>query len=232
MSYLDGSRSDFPENIDLIKEKYNLPASLKPSLGRFQELTKKQDLSPSEQVELNSLTITLNPYIPDPEYLNFIGDAVINSQKFFKNGVEPYIESKKIEFQQEVDKLTTRGEWQPNVQYYKNNIVTSSGEGYIALKDNVNQPPPNAINWGKIASKGEQGEPSLNINYKGEYDISVAYVLGDAVTFGDLWYYAKKNTKGNPPTSSEYWELGSNQTIIGDVNPFDDRVTGWIDTSL
>lgn len=233
MSYLDGRRSIFPEGgVDQIRERYNLPASLKPSLKRYQELYIKESLSPSEQAELNNLTITLRPYMPDVEHLNFVGDVLINTQKFFKEGVEPYIEDKKLEFQAEVDKLTYRGEWQPNTQYYKKNIVTSGGEGFIAKVDSINQSPPSTTYWGKIAQKGVKGDPSLNINFKGEYDSSVAYVLGDAVVYGGLWYYAKQNTLGNPPTNADYWELQTNQTLVSDTEPFDNRIVGWIDTSI
>mgnify|MGYP001247230312 FL=1 len=233
MSYLDGRRSIFPEGgVDQIQERYNLPASLKPSLKRYQELYLKESLSPNEQTELNNLTIVLRPYMPDVEHLNFVGDVLVNTQKFFKNGVEPYIEEKKLDFQAEVDKLTYRGEWQPNTQYYKKNVVTSGGEGFIAKVDSINQAPPSATYWGKIAQKGEKGDPSLNISFKGAYDSAMAYTLGDAVTYGGLWYYAKQNTKGNPPTNADYWELQSNQTLVSDVEPFDNRVTLWINTNL
>lgn len=233
MSYLDGRRSIFPEGgVDQIQERYNLPASLKPSLKRYQELYIKESLSPSEQAELNNLTITLRPYMPDVEHLNFVGDVLINTQKFFKEGVEPYIEDKKLEFQAEVDKLTYRSEWQPNTQYYKKNVVTSGGEGYIAKVDSINQAPPSSTYWGKIAQKGDKGDPSLNISFKGVYDSAMAYTLGDAVTYGGLWYYAKQNTIGNPPTNADYWELQTNQVLVSDTEPFDNRIVGWIDTSI
>ena len=233
MSYLDGRRSIFPEGgVDQIQERYNLPASLKPSLKRYQELYLKESLSPNEQTELNNLTIVLRPYMPDVEHLNFVGDVLVNTQKFFKNGVEPYIEEKKLDFQAEVDKLTYRGEWQPNTQYYKKNVVTSGGEGFIAKVDSINQAPPSATYWGKIAQKGEKGDPSLNISFKGAYDSAMAYTLGDAVTYGGLWYYAKQNTKGNPPTNADYWELQTNQVLVSDTEPFDNRIVGWIDTSI
>lgn len=232
MSYLDGRRSNFPDKLDNILELFDLPPSQKPNLKRFQELKSKESLSPAEQQELNQLTIILQPYMPDVETWNLFGDILINMQKFFKEDVEPYIENKKLEFQAEVNKLTYRGEWLPDTQYFKKNIVTSGGEGYIAKKDSINQPPPNTTYWGKIAQKGEKGDPSLNISFKGAYDSAMAYTLGDAVTYGGLWYYAKQNTKGNPPTNADYWELQSNQTIVSDVEPFDNRVTLWINTNL
>lgn len=233
LSYLDGRRSVFPEGgVDQFLELYNLPAAQKANMKRYQELRLKTDLSPSEQEELNSLTITLQHYIIDVEKWNKFADAIVNIENFFLNETVGYIEQKQHEFQAEVDKLTTRGEWQPNVQYYNKNIVTSGGEGYIAKQDNINQPPPNATYWSKIAEKGEKGDPSLNISFKGEYDSAIAYTLGDAVVYGGLWYYAKQNTKGNPPTNAAYWELQTNQTIVGDTQPFDSRISGWIDTSL
>lgn len=255
MSYLDGRRSSFPEGgVDQFLELYNLPASQRGNMKRYQELKLKADLSISEQEELNNLTIALQHYIIDVEKWNKFADAIVNVENFFLNETEPYLQAKKNEitsytdakmlettnyvddkkqeFQEEVNKLTTRGEWQPNTQYYNKNIVTSGGEGYIAKKDNINQPPPNATYWGKIAQKGEKGDPSLNINYKGEYNVAASYSMGDAVTFGGLWYYAKQNTIGNPPTNATYWEIQTNQTLVSDVQPFDSRITGWVDTSL
>ena len=132
-------------------------------------------------------------------YVDNMRTDVFNYTDTKKNEMTTYTDAKKLDFQAEVDKLTYRGEWQPGVQYFKKNVVTSGGEGYIAKLDNINQSPPATTYWGKIANKGDKGDPSLNINFKGEYDIAMSYVMGDAVTFGGLWYYAKQNTKGNPP---------------------------------
>lgn len=255
MSYLTGSRSIFPAGgVDQILELFELPASQRANAKRYQELKTKGTLTAPEQTELNNLTISLQHYIIDVEKFNLFGDILTNMAKFFISDVEPYVDNmktdvfnytdtkknemtnytdaKKLDFQAEVDKLVARGEWQPNTQYFKKNIVTSGGEGFIAKLDNINQSPPNATYWSKIASKGEKGDPSLNINFKGAYDIAMSYVMGDAVTFGGLWYYAKLNTKGNPPTNATYWEIQTNQTLVSDIQPFDSRITGWVDTSL
>ena len=233
MSYIDGRRSSFPKNgVDKFLELYNLPASQKNNMKRYQELILKDSLTTSEQSELNTLTINLQHYIIDVEKWNKFADAIVNVENFFLNETVGYIKEKQGEFQVEVDKLTYRGEWQPNTQYFSKNIVTSGGVGYIAKRDNKNQSPQTISYWGKIADRGEKGDPSLNINFKGEYDSSQSYVLGDAVTFGGLWYYASKNTRGNPPTNSSYWELQTNQTLVGDTEPFDERITLWINTNL
>lgn len=233
MSYLTGSTSVFPEGgVDQILEMYELPASQKANAKRYQELKTKETLTTAEQTELNALTIALQHFLITPPTFNKFADAVINMEKFFFSDVEPYIETKKLDFQAEVDKLTYRGEWQSGVQYFKKNVVTSGGEGYIAKLDNLNQAPPATAYWGKIANKGDKGDPSLNINFKGEYNSVSSYVSGDAVTFGGLWYYAKQNTLNNPPTNATYWELHTNQVVVGDTQPFDNRIIGWVDTTL
>lgn len=231
MSYLTGNLSNFPNKVDEFLEVYELPTSQKNNLARFQQLKLQDLLSDDEQNELNDLTIILQHYIISPITWNKFCDALIATQQFFLDSVEPYIENKKSEFQAEIDKLVYRGEWQPDTQYYKKNIITSGGESFIAKEDNINKAPPASAYWGKIASKGSKGDPSLNINYKGEYKNNQAYVEGDAVTFGSLWYYAKQNTLENSPTNDEYWELHSNQVLVSENEPFDNRIVGWIDTN-
>jgi len=231
MSYLTGNLSDFPNEVDTFLEVYELPNAQRDNVARFQQLKLQSSLSSAEQMELNDLTIILQHYIISPTMWNKFCDALIATQQFFLDSVEPYIESKKIEFQTEVNKLIYKGDWHPDVQYYEKNIVTTGGEGYIAKLDSKNISPSNTTYWGKIASKGGKGDPSLNINYKGEYKSNITYQEGDAVTFNTLWYYAKDITQGNLPTNGDYWELHSNQVVISNTVPLDDRITGWIDTN-
>ncbi len=231
MSYLTGNLSSFPDSVDTFLEVYELPNAQRDNVARFQQLKLQSSLSSAEQMELNDLTIILQHYIISPTTWNKFCDALIATQQFFLNSVEPYIESKKAELDAEVNNLRYRGEWDSAEQYYEKNIVTINGEGYIAKLDNKNISPSNTTYWGKISSKGVKGDPSLNINYKGEYISSETYQEGDAVTFNTLWYYAKDTTQGNLPTDSDYWELHSNQVVISNVEPADNRIVGWIDTN-
>ena len=231
MSYLTGNLSSFPDSVDTFLEVYELPNAQRDNVARFQQLKLQSSLSSAEQMELNDLTIILQHYIISPTTWNKFCDALIATQQFFLNSVEPYIESKKAELDAEVNNLRYRGEWDSAEQYYEKNIVTRDGEGYIAKEDNKNKPLNNTTYWGKISSKGEEGAPSLNINYKGEYSNSEPYELGDAVTYNGLWYYAKDTTQGNLPTNATYWELHSNQVVISNIEPADNRIVGWVDTN-
>lgn len=244
MSYLDGRRSQFPysEKVDEILELFDVPLSKKADVREYQLLKLKPVLNDVEKVRMNELTVSLQHYIMDVETWNFFGDVIVRMQTHYldetvgfiadlQTETEEFVETKRKEFQHEVDKVTYRGEWQPTDFYYAKNIVTMSGEGYIAQRDSANQPPPDKHYWGKITSKGDKGDPSLNINYKGEYAPAQTYNRGDGIVYGGLWYYANKPTTGNPPTDPEFWELHDNQTHTGDTEPFDPRINLWIDTS-
>ena len=53
-------------------------------------------------------------------------------------------------------------EYNPDVQYYKYNIVTKDGNTYIALKDNIGVPVDDSDTWGLIA-KSENNQMQISI---------------------------------------------------------------------
>jgi hypothetical protein len=58
--------------------------------------------------------------------------------------------------------FTLRGEHSTIATYDPNEVVTLAGSSYVALFRNVNSPPPSA-NWMVSASKGDKGDPGLNV---------------------------------------------------------------------
>ena len=91
MANLIGSRSNFPQNIDVIRELTDLPANKKVQAQRYQFLKTKEVLSPSEVIEINNLTTELQDHIITAESMNMFGDVVISTQKFFKENVMDFI---------------------------------------------------------------------------------------------------------------------------------------------
>lgn len=91
MAYLDGRRSEFPDKMDNLLELFNLPASLKPNAKRYKQLLTKETLSTMEKSEFNDLKVLLQDYLIDVQKFNLFGDILINMQKFFKEGVEPFV---------------------------------------------------------------------------------------------------------------------------------------------
>lgn len=97
MAYLTGSRSEFPDKIDKIKEKYDLPPRKLQLAKRFQELKSKQDRTSAENEELNNLTIELQDFIRTPEDLNKAFDMVIATQKHYRDNTVNHINKLKQE---------------------------------------------------------------------------------------------------------------------------------------
>ena len=91
MANLTGSRSNFPQNIDVIRELTDLPANKKVQAQRYQFLKTKEVLSPSEVIELNNLTTELQDYLITADSMNMFGDVVISTQKFFKENVMDFV---------------------------------------------------------------------------------------------------------------------------------------------
>lgn len=149
-----------------------------------------------------------------------------------KDAADTHADLKREEFQTEIEQVTFKGEWEPHIQYYARNVVAFNGNGYMAEEDSKGQSPGETSSWSKITQKGDKGDPSLNINYKGMYNSGKVYNMGDAITYGGYWYYAKEDGIINVnPTDASKWELNSNQTVISDSQPFDIRMNLWIDTN-
>ncbi len=54
-------------------------------------------------------------------------------------------------------KINWRGTWSGMAEYGTHDAVALSGASYIAIAPNTNQPPPNAICWDVLATKGANG---------------------------------------------------------------------------
>ncbi|AJA41367.1 tail fiber protein [Geobacillus virus E3] len=198
--------SNFPNSVDTFLNHTNIQASDKASLQRFQELSLKTTLTPAEQDELSTLTQNLRDKLILPEDFNALQQSISNLQMFFKDNVEGYINQKQAEFQSQIDKFTDRGEYNSTITYYKNNFVTYQGQTYICTVDGtINIPPTNTSNWRLVAAKGQKGDkgdPGLNLVYKGTYDPTIQYTIGDAVEYGGSIYYATQDNIGETPQSN------------------------------
>lgn len=184
MANLTGTRSNFPNSIDEIMELYSLPASLKPSAQRYQELIIKQNPTPTEVAEIADLTTVLQQYIIDVEKWNKFGDILINMQNFFKNETEGYIEQKQSEFQSSLDQSITA------LTNLRNSFQTET-EAFVEQKHN------------ELQAKIDK------FQYKGVYDALTQYYKNNVVEFFDgsttQLFLALQDSKGITPTNTTYW---------------------------
>jgi len=96
------NRSNFPQSIDVFIEHYDIQASEKSSVLRYQELKLKPTLTTSEQLELSDLTTVLRDKIFTPEDFNKLQDCITNLEIFFRDNVDDYIVTKQNDVSQTV----------------------------------------------------------------------------------------------------------------------------------
>jgi hypothetical protein len=202
------NRSTFPQQVDTFTELYDLPPNLVAKAKRYQALKIQPTLTASEQAELNSITTELEGYIISPEVFNKMNDAITNVETFFLNEVDGYIDGKQLEWSSYVNAFKLAGAYSTTTQYKFQNMVTYNGDLYLCTKDAKGVTPTNTANWQKISAKGDKGDVGLGLAYKGNYDATKAYALGDAVTYNGSIYYAKvATTAGQAPTDATKWML-------------------------
>lgn len=202
------NRSTFPQKVDTFTELFDLPPNLVAKAKRYQALKIQPTLTASEQAELNSITTELEGYIISPEVFNKMNDAITNVETFFLNEVDGYIDGKQLEWASYVNAFKLAGVYNATTQYKFQNMVTYNGDLYLCTKDAKGVTPTTTANWQKISAKGDKGDVGLGLAYKGNYDATKAYALGDAVTYNGSIYYAKvATTAGTAPTDATKWML-------------------------
>lgn len=208
------NRSTFPQQIDEFIENTEIAASDRPLLLRYQELKLKAFRLPAEDDELAYLTQQLRTKLMTSEDYNHMKNAITNTQSFFRDSVDGYIQTKQVEFQTEIDKFTHKGEYNPNTRYFTRNTVTFNGETYLNQKESQGiapNPDVNTVTWAKVAKKGDKGDkgaPGLGLRFVGTWSQAIPYTVNDAVQFGGNVYACLKDVIGIPPRvdiDTEYW---------------------------
>lgn len=96
-----------------------------------------------------------------------------------------------------LDNTKAVGEWDPAVQYYKNNVVTKNGSSFMAIVDNIDVPPPVLPvilngSWLLLAAKGDKGEQGAATKILGSLndvsELPPAGDLGDGYIIGIYLY--------------------------------------------
>ena len=199
------SRSVFPQAVDTFDEMYDLPASLVAKAKRLQELKMQPSLSSIQQEEVEGLVVELKQYMLTPETFNKFQDSLVGMQQFMLTEIGDYITDKQGEWSAMITNFSLKGEYDSSVQYYFQNMVTYRGSLYICKADAKGKIPTDNSYWEKISEKGEKGDVGLGVTYKGEYNNTSTYALGDAISYNGGLYYAKKSSTGNLPTNTSFW---------------------------
>ena len=228
------NRSTFPVSIDTFIENSEINASDIPLLTRYQELRLKTNKTPSDHDELADLIIRLLGKLMTAEDYNHMKDAITNLQKFFRDNVDGFLQTKQEEFQALLDRFTILGEYNSTIQYKKWNTITYQGESYIALADSFNKTPDRFANtpfWAKIAAQGIQGIqglPGVGLTNTGAWSASKQYYVDQVVQYNGQLFASVQNNIGiapNPQKDTEYWTIAVGRGPATFVTPFEKTVT-------
>lgn len=98
------------------------------------------------------------------------------------------------------DFMQYKGKWIHCQEYEKNDVVSYHGSSYISKRNGNTDEPGDSCEWGLVAAG------SL-LNYKGDYDDSEFYEIGDIVVYEGSSYVALHCGNTALPTDSEEWGL-------------------------
>lgn len=215
------SRSVFPNGVDEFPELFDLPFDKVEDAKRLTELKMLPRLSSDEESELMALTNSLKDYLITPETMNKFTDALVAVERFFYQNVQGFIEDKQKTWQSYVANFKFVGEWREGFSYYEQNmVINKKGDLYFCRTEHVsnssNEPNEKSAIWIQMSSKGEKGDIGLNAHFKGEWESSKQYTVGDAVGYSvqgeePVVYIAKKTSTGSVPNQNPNdWMLYTN----------------------
>jgi hypothetical protein len=145
-------------------------------------------------------------------YSNTKKTEVTNHVVTEKSNMTNFVSTEIGRFENTVVNFVYRGQYANNKSYSKWNGVTFDGNLFISKLDgNLNNQPPASgtenTYWYRATEKGSKGQDGTNLVYKGLYNNSTAYLMGNLVNYNGVLYYAKVNTAGVLPTNTTNWEI-------------------------
>ncbi len=227
------SRSEFPEKVDSFQELFDLPADKVNAANELTTLKMKSVLDNNEQNRVKALTAELQDYIISPEVWNKLTDCMVALETFFDENIRGYILDKQKEWDTYVNDFSYVGVWSSTGKYKRQNLIGYQGNLWLVIKDvtadTAHTPDKDLDHYRQCAWKGEKGDIGLNAIFKGYWDGSTAYKIGDAVTIrlGDDWqptdmvFICQKDNTGQKPdlaTTSDYW-FPYNPLMVGTTMP-------------
>lgn len=160
------------------------------------------------------------------EYLNLIIGNIIELENYYFNNVEDVLSKHLSDYKINITDLIYLNNFNPSVQYKKNNFVLYKEDIYFCIKDTFkNVFPDNERYWIKLSNlKGKPSPVSLGINYKGKWSNINNYQKNEMVVFDNKLYVSKTNDNKNkiPPNNLNDWALSlkiENSGIIVSKTP-------------
>lgn len=208
--------STFPQQVDVINEFLDITADDSVLLTEFQNAIRSGALSLA-----NSILIQIENYdkkIVNASRLNEMRSAILAMEQFYGTDIEPYLDTKQIEWQGIIDRFSYQGDYNSSTQYAINNIVKYSYLGLDKLYICTSIPPigtvpTNTAYFRVFTIRGEKGDSGTGSTFDFEWDSGYPYNVNTIVVYENKWWNCSvANTNQTPSDSSSYWSLVLNVT--------------------
>lgn len=226
---MTSNKSSFIEELGYIVDEFDELQDLRWSdlqfLDEYRELKmKKNDGLPVNQIRLDELEIIFKNKIVTSARWNKFQNALVGMQVFIKTEVEGYINTKQIEFQENIDRFNDKGLYNPSIQYYQNNFVSfDDGSGvqvYLCLQNSLGKEPTNTTHWRKLTlqgARGRRGIDGVGVKFKGAYSKTTSYLKDDGVQYGGIMFVSlvDGNIDNTPDIGQDtvYWAKALDVTV-------------------
>lgn len=221
-TYTDLQYTSFPESVQEFVTMLDMNIADATAVAGYQAAMRDGDYATAQNYY--SQISDGNRKILDAMKINTLLDTCVALQRFYLTDIEPYINTKQTEWEDEIDTFKYLGVYSPSVSYYRNNFVTFNLNGvtqiFICIQDApVGTPVTNINYWRQLTIRGLQGESGNNLSFRFTWSSSEIYYVNDVVVYNsDLWGCLTQNSNQSPYEGSSYWQLI--RTPNQDIYPF------------
>lgn len=209
--YPDLPLTTFPNSLDEFIDFANISQSDAPLVKSYQEAIQSGNFGLAQTI-LNSIPDATQKIIT-AQTMNKLAQSILACERFFNDDIESYLATQRAEWQAIIDQLAYIDEYDPLVQYEKNNMVYSVSDGSnllyicIATPPTVGIAPTNMDYWRQFTIKGRDGATGAGMVFTGAWSNSTPYVVDNIAVFASQWWGALlPSTNEEPYEGSIYWE--------------------------
>lgn len=210
--------STFPENLDTFPNYQNITPADGNLIAQYMEA-----MNQGNQVLANQILAQIpnaTQKIIKATDLNKVMQAVLATERFFKDDIYDYILEQQENWQEIINQFAYVGTYSSGNTYNKYNMVDYTVSGvkllYIATNSVPAGTPPTSTNyWRVLTIQGTEGEAGQGLSYRQEWQPSVQYDVNQAVTYsGVLWMALQPNLGIEPGTNDEIWKKVMDFSVV------------------
>ena len=212
----------FPDAIQPLTEYLDIESADLALYNSYIGFIANEDYNSAQNV-LQQIT-NFDKKIITAQKLNQLTDTIMAQQTLYQSDT---FQDTLTKFQNNwlaiINQFSYDGVWSSSTSYKKNSMVkyqsTVAGEDqspylYIATQDITTTDTPYKSSystnpqWIQLTMRGVRGESGEGLVFDFDWDSTKDYPVGVVVVYNDAWWGCKiANTKQEPSTTSEYWEL-------------------------